>query len=136
MPKYLVNTQEKAFSVASMISSLNLEKAWDITIEPHADKRTLPQNALMWRWYTIIGNEIGYTKDEMHNLLREMFLPWEEIELKGVKQKRLMSTSTEEFKTKHMSAYLDAIDRFAASDLRIILPRSSDAAYDEWSRIR
>lgn len=136
MPKYMIDTQTKALSVAGLISSLNLAKKWDVTIEPHKAKRSLPQNSLLWDWYTIIGNELGYTKDEVHDLLREMFLPWEEIELKGVKQKRLTSTSSDEFKTKHMSQYLDAIDRFAASELGIILPRSSDAAYDEWSRIK
>ena len=134
MPKYMIDNQTKAFSVASLISSLNLAKKWDVTIEPHKAKRSLPQNSLLWDWYTIIGNDIGYTKDEVHDLLREMFLPWEEIELKGVKRKRLTSTSSDEFKTKHMAAYMEQIDRFAASELGIILPHPDDRMHPEYQR--
>jgi len=130
MPKYIIDTQTKAFSVASLVSSLNLEKKWDVTIEPHVKRRTLAQNATMWKWYTILGNHLGYTKDEMHDIFREMFLPWSETEFYGVKKKKLTSTSDPSFTTTMESEYLSHIDRFAAQELGILLPHGNDDYYE------
>ncbi len=132
MPKYIIDTQAKAFSVAALVSSLNLAKKWDVTIEPHKAKRTLPQNSLLWEWYTIIGNYLGYDKSEVHDLLREMFLPWEEIEWHGVKLKRL--TETSKLESGPMAEYMNAVDRFAASELGIILPHPDDRMHPEYQR--
>lgn len=113
--------QVKANLIA-YIQSLPAEKAWRIEIDLLRKKRSLPQNSLMWDWYTAIGNEIGYTKDEMHDVLREKFLPWHEVEICGIKRKVLTSTSDPSFTTAMMAEYLDHIDRFAAQELGILLP--------------
>jgi len=113
--------QVKANLIA-YIQSLPVDKAWRIEIDLLRKKRSLPQNSLMWDWYTAIGNEIGYTKDEMHDVLREKFLPWHEVEICGIKRKVLTSTSDPSFTTAMMAEYLDHIDRFAAQELGILLP--------------
>jgi len=113
--------QVKANLIA-YIQSLPADKAWRIEIDLLRKKRSLPQNSLMWDWYTVIGNEIGYTKDEMHDVLREKFLPWQEVEVCGIKRKVLTSTSDPSFTTAMMAEYLDHIDRFAAQELGILMP--------------
>lgn len=113
--------QVKANLIA-FIEALPADKAWCVEIDLLRKKRSLPQNSLMWDWYTVIGNEIGYTKDEMHDVLREKFLPWHEVEICGIKRKVLTSTSSDDFTTAMMAEYLDHIDRFAAQELGILLP--------------
>ena len=37
-------------------------------------KRSLSQNALYWVWMTILGADIGHTKEEMHYVFKRQFL--------------------------------------------------------------
>lgn len=110
----------------AFIEKLPADKPWRVKIELLRKQRTLPQNALYWEWLTAIGNEIGYTKDEMHDTFREKFLPWREVEVCGVRRKILTSTSSPEFTTAMMAEYMSHIDRFAAQELGIVLPTPSD----------
>lgn len=135
MQDYRISNVHLAHRVADLVRSLNCEgKQWVVTIKRYRKQRTLPQNALMWKWYTIIGNELGYTKDEMHDVLREKFLPWEEVEICGVKKKKLTSTSDPSFTTTMEAEYLNHIDRFAAQELGILLPHPEDNSYDDWAQ--
>lgn len=36
--------------------------------------RSSRQNSLYWKWVTIIGDNAGYTKDEMHNQIKRDYL--------------------------------------------------------------
>ncbi len=38
------------------------------------DLRSNQQNKLYWKWMTIIGGEIGHTKEEMHYVFKRQFL--------------------------------------------------------------
>jgi len=116
----------------TLLNQLAFDKhPWELIIKRYVKKRSLPQNSLMWDWYTIIGNEIGYEKDEVHDVLREKFLPWHEVEVCGIKRKVLTSTSSEDFTTAMMAEYLDKIDRFANQELGIRLPHPEDRYREE-----
>jgi hypothetical protein len=132
---YRIHNKATAERVAELVRGLNVDsKQWTVTVKRYQKQRSLPQNALMWKWYTIIGNHLGYDKDEMHDVLREKFLPWTELELCGVKVKRLTSTSSDDFTVAMEAEYLSAIDRFAAQELGIILPHPEDEFYESLQR--
>lgn len=38
------------------------------------DLRSIQQLKLYWKWMTIIGEEIGHTKEEMHYVFKRLFL--------------------------------------------------------------
>jgi hypothetical protein len=87
-------------------------KIWD---------RTLEQNALYWKWLTIIGDDLGYTKNEVHEIMLDMFAPimtFRDLHNKP-KQRKVRSS---EMSVKEMSEYMNHIDRFAAEQ-NIILPQ-------------
>jgi hypothetical protein len=86
----------------------------------------------MWAWYTIIGNHLGYTKNEMHDILREEFLPVRCVEFKGREIHLLTSTSGKDWTVDKEAAYLSQVERFAASELGIILPRRDDPLLAEY----
>lgn len=132
---YRIFDSVSAQRVADLVRSLNTDgKQWVVTVKRHRKSRTLPQNALMWKWYTIIGNHLGCTKDEMHDILREKFLPWEEIDVSGFKFKRLTSTSAPSFTAAMEAEYLNQIDRFSAQDLGVLLPHPEDEFYESLQR--
>ena len=61
-------------TVVRFIHELPLDKEWDITVEPHKKDRSVQQNALFWKWMTVIGGEVGMTKQEMRDEYVGQFL--------------------------------------------------------------
>lgn len=130
MPTYTITTDKDAERIAELVRGLSTEnKAWDVVVRKHVKSVSDPQRKLYWSCVTILGNELGYDKDEMHDALREKFLPVEEVEILGVIRKRLTSTSARDFGVSRMSAYIDDIYRFAAQELGILLPHPEDDHY-------
>lgn len=128
------NDKTRAYAI-QLLNQLAFDKhPWDIVIKRHQKQRTQKQNGLYWEWLTIIGNEIGYDKDDMHDLMREKFLPWHEVDVWGIKRKVLTSTSDPDFTTAMMTEYMNHIDRFAATELGIRLPHPEDKHYEELQR--
>lgn len=133
--RYKIEDPLKAKQVGALVAGLSIEHhPWEVVVRKWVKKRTLPQNALYWKWLEIIGAETGNDKDDLHDAFREKFLPWTEVEVCGVRKKILTSTSSKDFKTADMSAYMSNIERFAAADLGILLPRPEDAAYEDYAR--
>ena len=62
-------------------------------IKEAKDVRTNQQNKLYWSWIKIIGDNLGYTSAETHNLVQYKFLLREEI-IEGETNFYLKSTST------------------------------------------
>lgn len=70
-----IKTPEIAARAQAIIASLPFDAIHEVIIRPHRGKRSLDQNALLWKWNNYIGVELGYTPEEMHEILKEMFLP-------------------------------------------------------------
>ena len=86
--------------------------------------RTIEQNKLYWKWLGIIGDELGYHKNEIHEVFLDMFSQIKTIRnLEGKPiQKRVRSS---EMNVKQMSEYMDQIQQFA-SENSIILPQPDE----------
>ena len=118
-----IRTEEDRKQVLETITLLNLEKPWTVEIKPYRKKRTLSQNALMWKWIETVANHVsqhtGYTKAEVHEHFKAMFLPPKRVEIGGkVSEQR----TTTKLTTKEMAQYMDAIYRWAAGELGLVLP--------------
>jgi len=92
-----------------------------IEIKEDKDSRSTNQNNLYWEWISVIGNELGYTKDETHILLRDKFLGYNEVTTKkGEAIKELKSTAS--MNVKEFAEYMEQVDMFIVK-YGIILPR-------------
>ena len=98
-----------------------------VEIKEDKDSRSVKQNRLYWEWISVIGNELGYTKDETHAILRDKFLGYTETTTKFSVIKELRSTT--KLKVKEFKDYLEQIDMFI-SEYGIILPRPEDLYYE------
>jgi hypothetical protein len=144
----VVRSKEVAARAAEIIKSLPLDDLHEVCIRPHKKDRSAAQNSLLWSWLTIIGAELGESKDAMHERYKEKFLVpiyerdnpdyAETIEAVrnvyrlGAKQEAMklrtriiLLTSTTTATVAQMTEYLTEIDRHAAS-LGIRLPRPDD----------
>jgi hypothetical protein len=93
-----------------------------IEIKQNLDSRSTKQNKLYWQWLTVM-TETGYTKDEMHVIMRDKFLGYEEVTTKTDVIRVLRSTT--DLKVGEFKDYLEQIDIFA-SEYGIVLPRPED----------
>ncbi len=64
-----------------------------ISINEAKDVRTNQQNKLWWAWMQIIGDTIGYSKNETHDIMKYKFLLREEV-IEGESRQYIKSTTT------------------------------------------
>ena len=127
MKRVIERTKPKQHILESMIQAHfkeypDADKAI-IEIKDDKDSRSVKQNRLYWEWVSVIGSELGYTKDETHVILRDKFLGYTETTTKLSVIKELRSTT--KLKVKEFKDYLEQID-ILMSEYGIILPRPED----------
>ena len=88
------------------------EKNWQVLIKERADSRSIEQNARLWSLYASIGNYLGYTSQEIHELMGYKFL----LEEKWIgKDKITRVKSTTKLSVKDMAEYQDKICAYAGN---------------------
>ena len=115
--------------VVQHIAALNVEKPWAITIEPYKKRRSLSQNALMWKWLEKVVAHVhettGQDKEDIHEFFKRQFLTPKVTEVFGVTVK---TWSTKDLNTAEMSEYLDKIYAWVTTELGLLLPVPQDWA--------
>jgi len=93
-----------------------------LILEPRKTKRSNNQNRYYWGVVVaMLAEEIGYTRDQMHDALRLKFL--------RVEADLEYTRSTTELSTKEFEAYLDDVRIWAATDLGTVIPLPNEVAY-------
>ena len=101
------------------IKALDIATVYEVTIKPYKRNRSLEQNSLMWKWYSIIADDLGYTTEEIHEeFMRKLLIPITMQTPSGMVE----VYSTKKLKVKEMTAYLEGIER-TATEMGISLPR-------------
>ena len=127
MSKINIISEESRASAIGLLQSLNLEHKWAVTIEKRKDKRSLDQNALLHRWFDIIGNELGDDPRSVKQDFKQMFAPRvrRSSHVTGGTKDDPMDTS--DMDVTQFRDFMDRVDRFCASELGIVLPATHDA---------
>lgn len=116
--------KEKKESFWKILKTLK-EKKYAIEIKQYRENRSNPQNRYYWgAVLSILSSHTGFTSEEMHEVLKQKFLPvfkalptGEEIRIPG-------STST--LDTVQFEDYLEKIKQFAIQELDCYLPDPSE----------
>lgn len=96
-------------------------KAVEVKLARPTSTRSLRQNK--WYWgvvLTTIAESTGNTTEDLHVVLKEMFLPRKFITL-GTKEVEVRKTTTD-LSTDEFSKYLEALSAWAATELGITMP--------------
>jgi len=103
----------KVIGGGAMKSYLPTLKDGDYAFEIKRWTRTVEQNNLYWKWLEIIGNDLGYFKNEMHEVFLDMFAPTMTFaDLNGKPKQRKVRSS--EMTVKQMNEYMNQVEVFAA----------------------
>ena len=95
-------------------------KEVEIRIRARSNNRSKEQNSLYWKWIDILSKEIGFTKDEMHELIKYKFLKRNVVDDKGVESVVLKSTTT--LTTKEFTLLMNDLLYWSSDTLNINLP--------------
>lgn len=146
--KLIIVSEEHRTRLITIIKSLALTPVQEVVIRGHKKDRSAEQNALLWKWYTIISNELGESKESTHERYKDAFLVqiyerdepdyaeminslravWKQgmkTEAVALRKQIVALTSTTTASVKQMSEYMTEIERHAAT-LAIMLPRPED----------
>lgn len=110
-------------SVRNKIASELLQfegKRVEIRIEKLKSKRSIQQNRYWWLAMTILGNELGYSKEETHKLMKFKFLKREKVIEKTGEILEYIESTTTLSKSDFADMVTDMV-RWAAS-MGIIIP--------------
>jgi len=88
-------------------------------IKINRDYRTNKQNKLWWKYMEIMGDTLGYSKNEMHDICKLKFLKRERYE-DGVQVEYLKSTA--QLTKKEFNKLVDDVIIWAAKTFSINLP--------------
>jgi len=131
MKRVIEKTKPKQQIIETMVKSFfkdnpKVEKAV-LSIKEDKLTRSEKQNKLYWKYLTVLADFTGYTKDAMHDIMRDKFLGYRTVKTRDKNISVLRSTT--DLNTKEMKDYLESIDMFAAS-YDILLPRPEDLYYE------
>jgi hypothetical protein len=95
-------------------------KRIELVLRKERETRSNNQNSYMWGVvYEILSQHLGYTPEEIHEVMKFKFLRSFKNELEYVK-------STTKLNTTEMETYLENIRRFAATELNCIIPNPNE----------
>ena len=111
------------------VFSLLANGKYTITIKRANEKRSIPQNDLMWMWLTCIERETGTPKDDVYMYYCKKFL-MKTIQI-GDKLEHIYNTSSK-LNQEQMSEFLTKIQVDAATELGITLPKPEDRFFEQF----
>jgi hypothetical protein len=109
--------------VLKLVMSLDLTKPWLVTVEQYRKRRSLSQNALLWKWHgeviKAVGEHTGMDAEDLHEFFKRKFLTPRIVELNGEIVERYTTTK---LTTVEMSEFMTRIYAFVTSELGLLLP--------------
>lgn len=100
---------------------------YTITVKKVTEKRSIPQNDLMWMWLACIERETGTPKDEVYMYYCKKFL-MRTVTI-GQKMERIYMT-TSKLNTEQMTTFLNQLQADAETELGIRLPTPQDRFWE------
>lgn len=111
------------------VFSLLANGKYTITIKRANEKRSIPQNDLMWMWLTCIERETGTPKEDVYMYYCKKFL-MKTIQI-GERLEHIYNTSSK-LNQEQMSEFLTKIQVDALTELGITLPKPEDRFFENF----
>jgi hypothetical protein len=70
----VIISEEHRNRALEIIKALPLDPKHEVAIREKVKNRSLDQSALYWKWLTVIGNDLGESKEDVHERYKDKFL--------------------------------------------------------------
>ena len=102
---------------------------YTLTVKRASEKRSVPQNDLMWMWFACMERETGTPKQDIHDYYCRQFLRkqivWKDSVVTVIGQ-------TSKLTTQQMTDFLNKVQEDAATEFGIQLPVPDDRFFEEF----
>ena len=112
MKKTLRLTLKSRPEVISELLKLNPDKDWRVDIGPWTSMRSHEQNKRYWEMLGQLGDHLGYTADEMHQMLAYKYLSYKNVVMDN---EVVVVPSTTSLTIKEFAEYMNNVENFASS---------------------
>lgn len=114
--EYIIADPNVRGHVADMIGQLDLTKKFVVIVKPFRKKRTLSQNALMWKWINEVADAVkehsGYDADDLHEFFKIKLLPADCVTVVEVEGEIIERRTTTKMTKAQMTKYMSNIERW------------------------
>lgn len=128
--KFIVSNIGSRRAAVAYIEQLPDGKPFEVSITRKRERRTLDQNRLYWLWLGAISAECGHTPDELHAYFKAKYLARKSVAVFG--EQAVLDVTTRDLTKEQMTAYLERVQAFAASELAIPLPNPEDVYFGQF----
>jgi hypothetical protein len=110
-----------------------IDPRWPLTVRVERLKATRSQQANRYYWGVVVhylSEHTGYGPDEMHDVLKALFIPKAMAILDGngeVKGEVVLGGSTRQLKTEEFMDYIERIRVWAMDHLGVVIPLPNEA---------
>lgn len=111
---YLVDSPQRAQSVAERIRGLDTRRPWELCLKPYRRLRTLNQNRRYWKLLQIASQETGNDAEDLHEFFKGKYL--EPVTVSMGNEARIVPSSTTRLKTDEFSEYVNRVESFLAGE--------------------
>lgn len=119
--KLLIRNRSQLESEA-LNSGLN---EFDVVIQKKSKHRSAEQNRWYWSCVTILANELGYSKEEMHEILKFKFLKAELADTKTGEVFEYLKSSAN-LTTVEFSTFMESLIQWSAETFNVVLPMPNE----------
>jgi hypothetical protein len=112
MKKTLRLTLKSRPEIISELLKLNPDKDWRVDISPWTSMRSHEQNKRYWEMLGQLGDHLGYTADEMHQMLAYKYLSYKNVVMDN---EVVVVPSTTSLTIKEFAEYMNNVENFASS---------------------
>ena len=122
--RVIFNDKSKFDSDALKYEGKNIE----VVIRERKNRRSLNLNSYYWAVAVkLLSEHTGYDKDDMHEILKSMFLRTR-YKLNGVWTDGTKSTT--KLSSSEMMEYIDNVKRFASTELSVFIPDPNESVHE------
>jgi len=111
-PPFNITKSNLPVLVARLNDLVEQGNNWQVIVKEKDSDRSLEQNSRLWELYTSVGNYLGYTAQDVHDLMGYKFLL---IEKNVGRDKITKVQSTTKLSVKDMAEYQEKIEAFASN---------------------
>lgn len=100
-------------------------KEFEVIVKSKSKNRSNQQNRYYWACVSIVANELGYSREEMHSIIGFKFLKREKVDENSGEVFEYIESTTK-LSTTDFVVFMDEFIKWSAEHLNIILPSPNE----------